>query len=88
MIALDVFAHPTRLGRVFGDGIGYLLTCIPHTVRVPDASFVRADRLSATGFKPVRSMYEGDMLDGGAVIPGFACSVAKIFDGIERSSSP
>lgn len=144
VIALGAFAQRTRLGRVFGDGVAYVLTRIPHTVRVPDVSFVRADRLPANGLKPgplqlapdlavevlspsetasslaeklhdytvagtsliwvvdperrsvtivathspVRSLYEGDMLDGGAVVPGFTCSVADIFDGIERPSSP
>lgn len=144
VIALGAFVQRDRLGRVFGDGVGYVLTRIPHTVRVPDVSFVRADRLPPNGVKPgplqlapdlavevlspsetasslaeklhdytvagtpliwvadperrsvtivsavgpVRSLYEGDMLDGGAVIPGFSCNVAEIFDGIERSSWP
>ena len=41
-----------KLGRVFGDSFGYVLTQLPHTVRVPDASFVRADRLPAEGIGP------------------------------------
>jgi Uma2 family endonuclease len=144
VIALGTFVHRNRLGRVFGDGVGYVLTRIPHTVRVPDASFVRAERLPPNGLKPgplqlapdlavevlspsetasslaeklhdytvagtaliwvvdperrsvtivaadapVRSQYEGDTLDGGTVIPGFTCSVADVFEGIERPSSP
>jgi Uma2 family endonuclease len=35
---------------LFGDGFGYELREIPHTVRVPDVSFVRADRLPPGGF--------------------------------------
>jgi len=37
------------LGRVFGDGVGYQLLQLPRTVRVPDASFVRADQLPPEG---------------------------------------
>ena len=40
-----------QLGRVFGDGVGYELTRIPHTVRAPDASFVRTDRLPPNGIE-------------------------------------
>jgi len=40
------------LGRVFGDGIGYELVQLPRTVRVPDASFVNADRLPKDGIGP------------------------------------
>lgn len=41
-----------RLGRVFGDGTGYQLIQLPRTVRVPDLSFVRADRMPAGGVGP------------------------------------
>ena len=37
------------LGRVFGDSVGYELVRLPRTVRVPDGSFVRAERLPAEG---------------------------------------
>ena len=49
-----LMAHviPARLGRVFGDGAGYELQQLPRTVRVPDVSFVRADRLPSQGFGP------------------------------------
>jgi Uma2 family endonuclease len=40
------------IGRVFGDGIGYELLRLPRTVRVPDASFVRTDRLPPDGLGP------------------------------------
>ena len=40
---------PRKLGRVFGDGFGYQLTRIPHTVRVPDASVVLAERWPSEG---------------------------------------
>jgi Uma2 family endonuclease len=41
-----VSAH--QLGRVFGDGVGYELVELPHTVRVPDASFISDARLPRT----------------------------------------
>lgn len=45
------FVSQHKLGWVFGDGLGYELIALPHTVRNPDASFVRADRLPAEGFR-------------------------------------
>jgi Uma2 family endonuclease len=50
MLAMHV--RPLGLGRVFADGVGYELIRLPHTVRVPDASFVRGDRLPAEGIGP------------------------------------
>ena len=52
VILLLAHVHPRRLGRVLGDGVGYELLQLPRTVRVPDASFVRADRLPADGIGP------------------------------------
>ena len=46
---LAMFVEPRNLGRVLGDGIGYQLMQLLRTVRVPDDSFVRADRLPAEG---------------------------------------
>jgi Uma2 family endonuclease len=45
MFLLNVHVREHQLGMVFGDSVGYELVRFPHTVRVPDASFVRADRL-------------------------------------------
>jgi Uma2 family endonuclease len=140
MLGIHVRSH--ALGRVFADAIGYELMRLPHTVRVPDVSFVRAERLPPDGIgpgllkfapdlavevlspsetaseleeklddylvsgtpliwvvdpirrtvmivsadAPVRWLHEGDMLDAGSVIPGFACAVSDIFDGIARGS--
>jgi Uma2 family endonuclease len=50
MLASHVKAN--GLGRVFGDSFGYILTQLPRTVRVPDLSFVRADRLPPEGIGP------------------------------------
>jgi len=50
LLSIHVKAH--QLGSVFGDGVGYELAQLPHTVRVPDASFVRADRLPVGGLGP------------------------------------
>ena len=49
--ALAVYVKEHRLGWVFGDAVGYELTRFPHTVRVPDASFVRADRIPSDGVR-------------------------------------
>jgi Uma2 family endonuclease len=127
---------------VFGDSFGYELVRLPRTVRVPDGSFVRAERLPAEGIgagllnfapdlaievlspsesaseleeklddylfsgtpliwvvdpvrrtvmivaadAPVRWLREGNSLDGGTVIPGFACPVSDIFEGLARET--
>lgn len=137
---LHPFVEPRGLGRVFADGAGYLLLELPRTVRSPDASYVRADRLPSEGIgpgflrvapdlavevlspsesaseleeklgdyracgtpliwvvdpvrrtvmivasdAPVRWLREGDMLDGGTVVPGFSCPVADLFKGIAQ----
>jgi Uma2 family endonuclease len=142
ILLLGVHAREREFGRVFGDGFGYELLRLPRTVRVPDGSFVRADRLPEAGIgpgllkfapdlaievlspsetaseleeklddylvsgtlliwvvdpvrrtvmivsadAPVRWLREGDTLDGGGVIPGFACAVSDIFEGIARDS--
>jgi Uma2 family endonuclease len=49
---LGVHVKANGLGRVFGDTFGYILTQLPRTVRVPDLSFVRADRLPPEGIGP------------------------------------
>lgn len=36
---------------------------------------------------PIRWLSEQDVLDGGAVIPGFSCPVAAIFEGIARPTT-
>lgn len=54
--SLDAHVHARRLGRVRPE-IGYLLEANPDTVRAPDLSFVRTDRLSADG--PAPGFYRG-----------------------------
>ncbi|WP_420128602.1 Uma2 family endonuclease [Longimicrobium sp.] len=54
--SLDAHVHARRLGRVRPE-IGYLLESDPDTLRAPDLSFVRADRLSAEG--PAPGFYRG-----------------------------
>lgn len=49
---LTLHANAHRLGFVFGDSVGYELVQLPRTVRVPDASFVRSDRLPKEGIGP------------------------------------
>lgn len=52
ILSLGNYVKQHALGRVFPDGVGYELLRLPHTVRVPDASFVRADRLPSEGIGP------------------------------------
>ena len=52
VMLLGIHVKATGLGRVFGDSFGYILTQLPRTVRVPDLSFVRADRLPPEGVGP------------------------------------
>jgi len=49
-----LLSHVRRhgIGRVFADGFGYELIRLPRTVRVPDASFVRGERLPPEGIGP------------------------------------
>lgn len=51
VVLLSVYLKGRALGRAFGDG-GYELVQLARTVRAPDASFVRADRLPAEGIGP------------------------------------
>ena len=48
--------------KVLGDGVGYELLQWPRTVRVPDASFVRADRLPANGVGPGLLKFAPDLV--------------------------
>ena len=58
---LTVHVRQHRLGMVFGDSVGYELTRFPNTVRVPDASFVRADRLPPEGVRPGTFKFAPDL---------------------------
>ena len=49
---LIAYVEPRELGWVFADGAGYLLLALPRTVRSPDASYVRANRLPVEGVGP------------------------------------
>ncbi|HKS06782.1 MAG TPA: Uma2 family endonuclease [Gemmatimonadaceae bacterium] len=51
VVLLSGYVKARNLGRVFADGVGYELVRLPHTVRVPDASFVRAGRLPPEGVR-------------------------------------
>lgn len=44
---LVAFVRPQRLGLVVNDGMGYVLSQNPDTMRIPDVSFVRRDRVPA-----------------------------------------
>jgi len=46
---LYTFASEQRLGIVFGDNMGYVLSRGPDTVRIPDVSFVAWDRVPEAG---------------------------------------
>ncbi len=47
---LDRFVIEQRLGEVFPDGLSYLVTHTPDTLRVPDVSFIANARMPAEGF--------------------------------------
>ena len=51
-VLLSVHDAGRRVGWVFADSVGYQLVDLPRTVRRPDVSFVRADRLPAEGVGP------------------------------------
>ena len=44
---LVAFVRPQRLGLVVNDGMGYVLSQNPDTMRIPDVSFVHHDRVPA-----------------------------------------
>lgn len=46
---LSTYVRQHQLGVCFADSTGYTLPNLPATVRAPDASFVRADRLPPEG---------------------------------------
>ena len=49
---LSAHVRELKVGWVFADSVGYQLVDLPRTVRRPDVSFVRADRLPAEGVGP------------------------------------
>ena len=49
---LSAHVRELKAGRVFPDSVGYQLVDLPRTVRRPDVSFVRADRLPPEGVGP------------------------------------
>ncbi|WP_448576561.1 Uma2 family endonuclease [Thermomicrobium sp.] len=49
VLLLHQFVTSRRIGLVFGDGLGYILRRNPDTVRIPDVSVVRWERVPATG---------------------------------------
>ena len=52
ILLLGAYLKGRGLGWVYADGVGYQLLELPRTVRVPDASFVRAGRLPKEGIGP------------------------------------
>lgn len=52
VVLLAAHLKGREYGRVFADGVGYELIQLPHTVRSPDASFVRFNRLPQEGIGP------------------------------------
>ena len=140
ILLLGAYLKGRGLGWVYADGVGYQLLQLSRTVRVPDVSYVHADRLPKEGIgpgllklapdiavevlspsesaseleekldayracgtpliwvidpvrrtvmvvardAPVCWLREGDVLDGGDVVPGFSCPVAELFEGIAR----
>ena len=52
VVLLSEHVKGRSLGWVFADGVSYQLVDLPRTVRAPDASFVRADRVPQEGIGP------------------------------------
>lgn len=52
ILLLGAYLKGRELGWVYADGVGYQLLQRPRTVRVPDVSYVRADRLPKEGIGP------------------------------------
>jgi Uma2 family endonuclease len=48
---LSTYVRERGLGRCFADSTGFALPGLPNTVRAPDASFVRAERLPHEGVR-------------------------------------
>jgi Uma2 family endonuclease len=46
---LKAFVRLHALGRVYGDGVGYIVARDPDVVRVPDVSFVARERIPPAG---------------------------------------
>ena len=46
---IQTHSRQHRLGRTFGDGLGYILQRNPDVVRIPDVSFVRRENVPASG---------------------------------------
>lgn len=46
---IQAHSRQNRLGRTFGDGLGYILRRNPDVVRIPDVSFVRQDNVPKSG---------------------------------------
>ena len=89
LVALLV-AHviPRRLGKVLGDGVGYELLQLPRTVRVPDASFVRADRLPANGVGPGLLKFAPDLVIEVLSPSETASELDEKMDDYMRSGTP
>ena len=47
-MSLRLYARERKLGKVYGSNVGFILFRDPDTVREPDASFVRAERVVRT----------------------------------------
>ena len=48
-LLLHAFVSAQKLGAVFGDGLGYILSRNPDIVRIPDVSFISVTRLRESG---------------------------------------
>lgn len=51
VMVLRPFVVERDLGKVFADGLGYIIACGPDVVRVPDVSFIAKDHLPDEGFE-------------------------------------
>lgn len=46
---LHAFIRPRRLGKLYADGVGFIIRRDPDTVRIPDVAFVARSRVPVSG---------------------------------------
>ena len=61
---LEAFVVKNGLGETYAAGTGFIIDTAPDTVRAPDDICI---------------LTEGDMLDGGDVVPGWKMALADVF---------
>ena len=88
-VILGSHVQSKDLGVVFGPDTGFRIASAPDTVRAPDVSFVRRERIPDDRYSSPTDLVrllESDVLRLDDVVPGFECNVAELLAD-PRSSS-